>query len=102
MNFASVPIIVILCYILGEIYKIIFKNKKETYKLIPLLVSLFGGVLGVLIYFTAPEILNVDNIYLALEIGIISGSSATGTNQIIKQIFKNKEEENENKNWNFR
>ncbi len=98
MNFASVPIIVILCYILGEIYKIIFKNKKETYKLIPLLVSLFGGVLGVLIYFTAPEILNVDNIYLALEIGIISGSSATGTNQIIKQIFKNKEEENENKN----
>lgn len=98
MNFASVPIIVILCYILGEIYKIIFKNKKETYKLIPLLVSLFGGVLGVLIYFTAPEILNVDNIYLALEIGVISGSSATGTNQIIKQIFKNKEEENENKN----
>lgn len=98
MNFASVPIIVILCYILGEIYKIIFKNKKETYKLIPLLVSLFGGVLGILIYFTAPEILNVDNIYLALEIGIISGSSATGTNQIIKQIFKNKEEENENKN----
>lgn len=98
MNFASVPIIVILCYILGEIYKIIFKNKKETYKLIPLLVSLFRGVLGVLIYFTAPEILNVDNIYLALEIGIISGSSATGTNQIIKQIFKNKEEENENKN----
>ena len=98
MNFASVPIIVILCYILGEIYKIIFKNKKETYILIPLLVSLFGGILGVLIYFTAPEILNVDNIYLALEIGIISGSSATGTNQIIKQIFKNKEEENENKN----
>ena len=98
MNFASVPNIVILCYILGEIYKIIFKNKKETYKLIPLLVSLFGGVLGILIYFTAPEILNVDNIYLALEIGIISGSSATGTNQIIKQIFKNKEEENENKN----
>lgn len=98
MNFASVPIIVILCYILGEIYKIIFKNKKETYKLIPLLVSLFGGVLGILIYFAAPEILNVDNIYLALEIGIISGSSATGTNQIIKQIFKNKEEENENKN----
>ena len=92
------PIIVILCYILGEIYKIIFKNKKETYKLIPLLVSLFGGILGILIYFTAPEILNVDNIYLALEIGIISGSSATGTNQIIKQIFKNKEEENENKN----
>lgn len=98
MNFASVPIIVILCYILGEIYKVIFKNKKETYKLIPLLVSLFGGILGILIYFTAPEILNVDNIYLALEIGIISGSSATGTNQIIKQIFKNKEEENENKN----
>ena len=30
---------------------------------------------------------------IAIEIGIISGSSATGANQIIKQMFlKNKEE----------
>lgn len=32
-------------------------------------------------------IFNVDNIYLALSIGIVSGVSVTGTNQIIKQLF---------------
>ena len=38
-------------------------------------------------------ILNAKNIYVAIEIGIISGASATGANQIIKQVFlKNKKE----------
>ena len=31
---------------------------------------------------------NTKTIWEALEIGIISGASSTGTNQIIKQIFK--------------
>ena len=44
-------------------------------------------------YLDDPSILDAKNIYVAIEIGIISGSSATGANQIIKQIFlKNKEE----------
>lgn len=37
MNFTSVPIIVISCYVIGEIYKFIFRNKDETYKFIPVL-----------------------------------------------------------------
>ena len=31
MNFTSIPIIVLCCYIIGEIFKSILKNKKETY-----------------------------------------------------------------------
>lgn len=96
MDFTSVPIIVICCYIMGEIYKFLFKNKKETYKLIPVLVTVFGGVLGVFIYFTAPEmIFNVKNYWIALGIGMVSGVSSTGTNQIIKQLFKRGESNNE-------
>lgn len=88
-DFTCIPIIVVCCYIIGEIYKVLFKKKKEAYKLIPILVSIFGGLLGVLIYFTAPEtILNADNVWIALGIGIVSGASSTGTNQIVKQIFK--------------
>ena len=83
MEFTSIPIIVIICYLIGEIYKL--------YKLIPILNALLGGVLGVLIYFTNKEILlNGSNIWTALGIGIVSGVSSTGTNQIIKQIFNNK------------
>lgn len=94
MDFTSIPIIVILCYLMGELFKVLFKNKQDLYKLIPIILACFGGLLGILISLTNPEImLNVSNAWTALGIGIVSGVSSTGTNQIIKQIFnKNKEE----------
>ena len=94
MDFTSIPIIVILCYLMGELFKVLFKNKQDLYKLIPIILACFGGLLGILIFLTNPEImLNVSNAWTALGIGIVSGVSSTGTNQIIKQIFnKNKEE----------
>ena len=73
---------------IGEVYKVVLKNKQEMYKLIPILVAFVGGILGVVIYITAPEvILNVSNPWIALGIGIMSGFSSTGTNQVIKQMF---------------
>ena len=91
MEFTSIPIIVILCYLIGEIYKVLFKNKQDLYKLIPITLACFGGLFGLLIYQTNPEImLNASNVWSALGIGIVSGVSSTGTNQIIKQIFNNK------------
>ena len=57
MEFTSIPIIVILCYIIGEIYKVLFKNNKDLYKLIPIILACVGGLLGVLIFLTNPEIL---------------------------------------------
>lgn len=91
MEFTCVPIIIIICYMVGEIYKVIFKNNKNVYKLIPIIVTITGGILAILIYLTSKEIiLNADNIWIALEIGLVSGASATTTNQIIKQIFMSK------------
>ena len=89
MEFVSVPIIVLICYMIGEIYKVVFKKNTKAYKLIPILVAFIGGVLGVVIYYTAPEVIfNTSNIYSALMIGVMSGFSSTGTNQVIKQIGK--------------
>ena len=88
MEFTCVPIIIIICYMVGEIYKVIFKNNKNVYKLIPIIVTITGGILAIVIYLTSKEIiLNADNIWIALEIGLVSGASATTTNQIIKQVF---------------
>ena len=88
MDFTSVPIIVLCCYVVGEIYKVLFKNKEDTYKLIPVLVAIVGGILGVLIYITAPEmIFNVNNLWISLGIGIVSGFSSTGANQVVKQLL---------------
>ena len=91
MELSSIPIIVIISYMVGEIYKVIFKNKESMYKLIPIVVSLIGGILGILIYLTNKEmILDANNIWVAMLIGIISGASATNANQIIKQLFNTK------------
>ena len=90
MKLISVPLIVVLSYLIGEIYKVIFKKKQDLYKLIPVLVSLTGGVIAIIIYITERSIIDVDNIYDALLIGIISGSSSTGANQIIKNLVNKK------------
>ena len=96
MNFYCIPVIVVCCYLIGELFKLIFSNKQNTYKYIPIITALAGGLLGVAIFFTNPEILAVDNAWSALGIGIVSGASATGANQIIKQIFTNKQEDHKN------
>lgn len=89
MDFTSVPIIVICCYVIGELYKVILKKRQNVYNLIPILMAIVGGILGVLIYITNPEIIfSVDNIWTAIGIGIVSGLSSTGTNQIFKQFLK--------------
>ena len=89
MEFTCVPIIILICYVIGEIYKVIFKTKEEVYKLIPIIVTITGGIVGILIYLTNKEIIfNADNIWIALQIGLVSGASSTTTNQILKQVFK--------------
>lgn len=90
MDIAYVPIIVVCCYVIGEIYKLIFKKVDSTYKFIPLVTIVTGGFLAVLIYFTAPGLVNAENVYEALVIGFVSGAGSTGNNQIIKQLFQKK------------
>lgn len=90
----SIPIIIIICYLFGEIYKAIIKNNEELKKIIPIIVTLLGGLIGIIMYKTNSEIINyADDVWVALEIGMISGATSTNTNQIIKQIFKGKEDE---------
>lgn len=90
MDIVYIPIIVISCYVFAEVYKLVFKKIESTYKYIPIITTVIGGILAVLIYFTAPELLNANNVYEALMIGFISGAGSTGTNQIIKQLFQDK------------
>ena len=101
MDFTSVPIIVICCYIIGEIYKACFHKRQEAYRFIPTILSIVGGIIGIVIYYTNPEIiLNADNVWVALGIGLVSGSSSTGANQIVKQIFRRNHHDSIKK-WNL-
>ena len=91
MGLNGISIILIICYLFGEVIKKLSKEKLNHY--IPLILMLLGGLLGVLIFLTNKELLEgITNIYEALIIGLIGGSGSTGTNQIIKQLLKIKEE----------
>ncbi len=101
MYFASVPIIVVCCYVLGELYKLVFRKKTQAYKFIPITMCVIGGMLGIIMFYTEPTmIFDADNAWIALGVGMVSGVSATGTNQIIKQLFGKNEESKEKENEN--
>ena len=89
MQVFSITIIVIICYLIGVFLKFFLKRKKEFYKLIPVTVGLAGAFIGyILYYFDSKFILNVDNIWNALEVGFVSGLSSTGTNELIKKLIR--------------
>lgn len=88
MEFTSIPVIVLFCYLIGEIYKVVFKSKESLYKLIPILLTLLGGLIGVVMYLIDESYLGVTSVVSALEIGLISGASSTGMHQVLKQLSK--------------
>lgn len=57
MEMVSIPVITILCYFLGEFFKLVILRKKKRYKYIPIIVGGIGGILGLLIYYISPELL---------------------------------------------
>ena len=96
MEYIGIPSIIVICYLVGEIFKLLILKKKSKYKYVPIIVGTTGGVLGILSYFISPNIvLNVDDPFIATSIGIVSGLASTGSHEIItkilSQITKNKE-----------
>lgn len=84
----SVPIITIIVYWIIAIIKTAVNNNESFNRFIPLLACALGAVCGVIAYFGAPSFLPSDNLIIAIVIGGASGLSATGTNQIFKQLGK--------------
>ena len=83
-EFVAFPAIVVICYLIGLGCKT-FGNE-STDKFIPLICGVMGAILGVVMYATIPNFIPADNWAVAVAIGIVSGLSATGANQLIKQL----------------
>lgn len=88
-TFAAIPAIVIVVYLIAELFKQLFKNNKDAKSYIPVICGASGLVLGVLCYCFWPSVIaGAENAFTAAAIGTFSGLSATGVNQIWKQITK--------------
>lgn len=83
-DFAIVIPIAIICYVFGLGFK---ACKYINDVCIPVLVSVIGGILGVIAMFTMSGY-PANDILTAIAIGIMSGLASTGGNQIYKQLQK--------------
>ena len=86
LGIAPIASIAIICYVLGGFLKGIRNEKLDC--LIPDIVAVFGGGIGVLAFYTIPGYLSATNWLDALAIGAASGLVAVGINQIVKQSSK--------------
>lgn len=83
-EFVAFPAIVVICYFVGFVCKS-FENETLD-RFIPDICGVLGAILGVVIFLTIPNFIPAENWIVALCIGIVSGLSATGINQVIKQL----------------
>ena len=80
----TVLAIVVITYLIGLAAKQIKAVKDE---LIPVIVGISGGILGVVGMYIMPDF-PAHDILNAIAIGIVSGLASTGVNQIYKQVSK--------------
>ena len=98
MEIISVPAIVTIVYTLIELYKKWIARGREKYlAAIPVIALLLGGILGVAVYYIEPSIIVAQNVWVAVIVGMASGLSAVGGNQIFKQLKKAAEAEKDKK-----
>lgn len=85
LGITGVAAIAVICYLVGMGLKAwdTFDDRK-----IPVIMGVIGGVLGIVAYFLTPQLLPVDDILSSIAVGIVSGFTATGVNQIYKQSQK--------------
>ena len=77
--------IIVICYLIGIGAKLI-PGIKDDY--IPVIVGVFGGILGVVGLYVIPDF-PANDILNAISVGIVSGLASTGVNQIYKKVKPN-------------
>ena len=81
----TVPVITGVCYLVGFLIKTFFKNEKLN-DLIPGICVILGIILGLVSFFTIPNLIPANDWLTAIFVGGASGLAATGTNQLVKKI----------------
>ena len=89
LEIVCIPLIVVIVYFIMLLYKkFIAKGNESLIRIIPLIACICGVVAGIICYFGFPSFIAAANLSSAMLIGGASGLSATGCNQIFKQLSK--------------
>lgn len=98
LQIISLPAIAIIVYWTVNLIKYATNNNENFKRFIPLISAGLGAVLGIICYYGIPDIISASNVLVAIISGGASGLSATGCNQIIKQLTKGNGEDRDNGN----
>lgn len=85
-DFATIPAIAAIVYTIIDIAKTAVGGDDRFKRLIPLIACVLGAGIGAVCFFFVSGIIGSTNILVAIVIGAASGLSATGTNQVVKQL----------------
>lgn len=89
----TVPVITAIVYAVIDMVKTATGNNEKFLKFIPLVSAVLGIIIGIISFYCVPGVLDTTNVFVAIIIGAASGLAATGTNQVIKQLIKDKKDE---------
>lgn len=97
LQIVSVPVIATIVYWVINLIKYATKENETFKRLIPIVSAGLGVALGVICFYAFPEIIPAENVLIAIITGGASGLSATGCNQIFKQLSSKDEEDEDGK-----
>ena len=89
----TIPALAAIVYTIIDIAKTALGGDERSKRFIPLVACVLGAGCGVVAFYCVPGVMETENLLVALVLGAASGLSATGANQIGKQLTHTTAEE---------
>jgi len=88
-SFTTIPALAAIVYTIIDIVKTAMGGDEKFRRFIPLIACVLGAICGVVAFYCVPGVMGTENLLVAIVLGSASGLSATGTNQVVKQLTNN-------------
>ena len=82
----TIPALAAIVYTIIDIAKTAMGGDEKFRRFIPLIACVLGAICGVVSFYFVPGVMDTRNLLVAIVLGAASGLSATGTNQVVKQL----------------
>lgn len=82
----TIPALAAIVYTIIDIAKTALGGDDKFKRFIPLIACVLGAICGVIAFYFVPGVMETQNLLVAIVLGAASGLSATGTNQVVKQL----------------
>ena len=95
-DITTIPALAAIVYTIIDITKTAMGGDEKFKRFIPLIACVLGAICGVVAFYCVPGVFDTQNLLVAIVLGAASGLSATGTNQVAKQLTKTTTKEDTN------